>query len=139
MSMTGGCLCGAVRFEAEDVSNELHVCHCGTCRGWSGGGGFAVSVGSVTFTGEDSLERYASSAWAERGFCRSCGTHLFYHLHEPSNYVMWLGAFDDQTGFSLTQEIYVDRKPAGFALAGDHERLTEAEFMASIGMPPPEA
>ena len=34
--LTGGCICGAVRFEAKPESDEMGVCHCGFCRRWSG-------------------------------------------------------------------------------------------------------
>lgn len=96
----------------------------------------AVSTTSVAFKGEEHIERYASSEWAERGFCKKCGTNLFYHLKEPNNYIMWLGSFNDQTPFSLAGEIYIDSKPDSYALAGDHPRQTEAEFLASLGVQP---
>jgi len=97
----------------------------------------SVGVGSVQFEGEANITRYASSAWAERGFCSRCGSHLFYRVKEPEQYVMWLGAFEDQTPFGLAGEIYIDDKPASYDLAGDHPRVTGAEFLASIGMAPP--
>jgi len=135
MSFTGRCLCDAVRFEAEGVSTEIHACHCGMCRRWSGGPGMGVETKHVSFTGEESLSRYASSEWAERGFCTRCGTNLFYFLKEPGTYTLWLGAFDDQTPFALTQEIFVDEKPDSFAFAGEHPRLTADEFLASLNLP----
>ena len=134
MSRTGRCLCGAVQFEAEGVSDEVHACHCNMCRHWSGGPGLAVQAESVRFTGEEHLARYASSGWAERGFCTRCGSNLFYRLKEPDVYTMWFGAFDDPTPYALHGEIYVDEKPAAYDFAGDHPRMTGAEFLASLGM-----
>ena len=136
MSHTGQCLCGAVTYSAEGVETHFHSCHCGTCRRWGGGPGMAVAVKSVTFTGEDAIARYNSSEWAERGFCKRCGTNLFYHMKEPDRYIMWLGTFNDQTPFRLAGEIYIDSKPDSYALAGDHPRQTEAEFMAAMGITP---
>ena len=46
---------------------------------------------------------------------------------------MALGLFDEPDGFPLTSEIYIDRKPAGFAFAGEHERKTKAEVEAAFG------
>ena len=135
MTATGSCLCGAVRFEAAGVSNEIHACHCTMCRNWSGGPGMGINVESVEFESEEQLGRYDSSAWAERGFCTRCGTNLFYRLKEPNSYTIWLGAFDDQTPFALTGEIFVDEKPASYDLAGDHPRMTGAEFIASLNLP----
>ena len=92
---------------------------------------FAAAVGSVTFAGEEHLARYDSSAWAERGFCTRCGTHLFYLLKEADRYVMWAGAFEDSSPFRVAGEIFIDEKPEGYALAGDHPRQTGEEFLRS--------
>lgn len=101
------------------------------CRRWAGGSGFfATPTQGVTFVKRDQLATYASSAWAERGFCRACGTTLFYFLKPTQSYLMSVGAFDDQAPFKLVREIFIDRKPAGYAFAGDHERWTEAETFA---------
>lgn len=132
MTMTGECLCGAVKFEAEDVETHHHACHCDTCRHWSGPA-MAASVGKVTFQGEDNIKAYQSSDWAERGFCQECGTHLFYRLKETGQTIIWVGAFDDKSPFKLSGEIYIDSKPDGYAFQGDHPRLTQKEFLESIG------
>lgn len=132
MKAAGRCLCGAVTFEAEDVHPGFHSCHCGMCRRWSGGPAFGIGVGSVVFAGEEHLERFPSSEWAERGFCRRCGSHLFYRLKDADQYSMWMGAFDDATPFRLQGEIYVEEKPAGYDFAGDHPRQTGEEFLASL-------
>ena len=127
---TGGCLCGGVRFSARGIETHHHACHCGMCRRWSGGPVLAAEVDGLTFDGVDNLARYESSDWAERGFCRNCGSSLFYHLKPQGLYMVCVGAFDDPTGFQLTSEIFIDHKPAGYAFAGDHPRLTEAETLA---------
>ena len=132
MDATGRCLCGAVSYTAQDVETDLHVCHCNMCRRWNGGPAFAVSVGRITFQGVEHIARYDSSQWAERGFCKQCGSNLFYRLKESDHHVVWLGSFDEQAPFQLSDEIFVDEKPASYALAGTHRRLTGEEFMASI-------
>lgn len=133
MNATGQCLCGAVKFTAQDVDTHIHACHCSMCRNWTGGPMQAAQVGSVNFTGEQFIKRYASSEWAERGFCTECGSSLFYHLKEPDMYMLPTGLFHDAEQFELAGEIFVDEKPGGYAFAGDHPRMTAAEFMASIG------
>ena len=132
MTATGKCLCGAVRFEADDVEAHIQSCHCGMCRSWSGGPLLAAGVGSVRFEGEEKITRYQSSAWAERGFCSACGSNLFYRLKEADQYVMCTGAFDDESAFELAGEIYIDEKPPGYGFAGDHPRQTGEEFLASL-------
>lgn len=104
------------------------------CRRWSGGSPFfGASASSVTFEAAESLGRYDSSDWAQRGFCRACGTTLFYFLKPAGTYSMSVGAFDDATPFHLESEIFIDHKPDGYALAGDRPRLTEAEVLAKFG------
>ena len=132
MGASGSCLCGAIGFEAEGAEQHIHSCHCSMCRNWSGGPMLAASVDSVRFTGEDLLGRFDSSAWAERGFCTKCGSNLFYRLKEPDQYIMCMGAFDDESIFELAGEIYIDEKPPGYDFAGDHPRQTGEEFMASL-------
>lgn len=132
-SASGKCLCGAVRFTAHEVERAVHGCHCNMCRAWAGAPLLATTVGSIEFEGDEHLVRYDSSDWGARGFCGRCGSNLFYHLKEPDQYMVCMGAFDDQAGFELAGEIYVDRKPPGYAFAGDHPRQTGDEFLASIG------
>jgi hypothetical protein len=98
------------------------------CRRWSGGAPFfATAARNVVFEGSDKLATYESSEWARRGFCSACGTTLFYFLKPAQMYMMSVGAFDDQAPFRLVREIFIDRKPDGYALAGDHPRWTEQE------------
>jgi hypothetical protein len=137
-AMTGQCLCGAVKFKAEVASTDHGACHCGMCRRWSGGSPFmAVATTGVTFEGEANVARFASSEWAERGFCKLCGSNLFYFLKPRQMYAMSAGTFDDAQAFRVVREIFIDQKPDGYALAGDHPRLTEAETLAAFKPPPP--
>lgn len=134
--MTGRCLCGAVTFTAEQVETNHGACHCGMCRRWSGGTAFfATRTKGVTFASREHLGTYESSAWGNRGFCTKCGTLLFYFLKPMQAYLMSVGAFDDQAPFKLASEIFIDRKPEGYAFAGDHPRLTEAETLARMKPP----
>lgn len=132
MSHTGRCLCGAVTVTAREVDQDAHVCHCSMCRRWSGGPALAVNASGVEFEGEESLERYDSSDWAQRGFCRRCGTNLFYYLKPADQYVLWMGMLDDVDRYRLADEIFIDEKPPGYAIAGDHPRLTGEQFMAQM-------
>ena len=132
MNAEGRCLCSAVTFVAEGVAAELHVCHCSMCRRWAGGPTFSAEVGSITFSGEENIQRYNSSTWAERGFCKRCGSSLFYRLTDTNHYILHMGSFDDQQAFKIASEIYVDDKPAGYDFAGGHPRLTGEEFLASL-------
>ena len=133
-SATGGCLCGKVRFTAENVETGFHACHCGMCRRWSGSPVFAATTGGVMFENDDQLAIYDSSDWAERGFCKNCGSNLFYRLKSGA-YFMSVGAFDDPTPFKMVGEIYVDHHPGGYQFAGELQQLTEADVIAQIAPP----
>ncbi|MCP5057016.1 MAG: GFA family protein [bacterium] len=134
-SMTGSCLCGAVTFTASEVETEIHACHCSMCRNWSGGPFLGAAVAGVDYRGEENIAVYGSSGWAERGFCKTCGTNLFYRLKESGEHFLLSGTFDDSAAFRLVGEIYIDEKPGGYAFAGDHPRKTGAEFIASLSKP----
>ena len=127
---TGQCLCGAVTFSTDDASPEHTLCHCKMCQRWSGGPFLTVTAANLVFEGKENLSRFQSSAWAERGFCNKCGSSLFYRLSKSDRYAMCVGVFDETDDFVMDEELFIDRKPAGYAFAGDHPRLTEAETMA---------
>lgn len=84
---------------------------------------FAVHCGSdVSFVG-DAPSKYQSSDWAERGFCSSCGTHLFYHLLPNNEYILPAGLFQDQD-FQLSNEIFIDEKPEFYEFSNQTTKLT---------------
>lgn len=104
--MKGHCLCGGIEVSAGD-HKEVGLCHCSTCRRWSGGPLFAVHCGKeVRFRGLTPVA-YRSSEWAERGFCPTCGTHLFYHLLPTDEYIVPAGLFQSES-FQLASQIFID-------------------------------
>jgi hypothetical protein len=133
-SLSGSCLCGGVSVTLAPEHGELHVCHCDMCRRWTGSMMMVIDAakGSVHFDGP--VQTYKSSDWAERSFCGTCGSTLWYKLTIPGHesYHVAAGLFDDMGGFALQKEIYIDRKPAGFDLAGAHDRLTKQEVEATF-------
>ncbi len=132
--MKGSCLCGAVRFTAPDA-RDIGACHCGSCRRWGGGPLLAVHCGpDVVFEGKDQITVYASSQWAERAFCKQCGTHLYYRLLATGEYFVPAGAIDSNQ-FEITSQIFVDKKPAYYALANETLMLTEQEVFAQFAPP----
>jgi hypothetical protein len=135
---TGGCLCGAVRYRLAEPPDAFGACHCGMCRRFSGGIelGLEVRPGGIDWEGEDSIATYRSSDWAERGFCRICGSSLFWRLtvEGPMQGLMSLGAgtLDSHAGLTFASEIYIDAKPDSYAFAGERKRMTEADVMAMV-------
>ena len=87
---SGGCLCGAIRYEARKAPKFSVLCHCHMCQQWTGSAMLATAAfdrDAVAFTaGEPRVHR--SSAVGERGFCGECGSSLFTRYASG-------GAFDD--------------------------------------------
>lgn len=130
---TGSCLCKAVRIVANLTSKSVGACHCAMCRKWSGGPLLSAQCdGSITFEGEEHITTFRSSDWAERGFCRHCGTHLFYHLKQTAHYAIPVGLFDSDSGWQLTDQIFIDQKPAFYSFAEPTKNLTAAEVFAQF-------
>lgn len=130
--MKGRCLCGAVCFTAQEA-REIGACHCGFCRRWSGGPMLAVHCGpEVEFTGGEQIAVYRSSEWAERAFCKRCGTHLYYKLLPTAEYFVPAGAFESDN-FELVTQLFIDKKPPYYGFANQTPMLTEADVMAQYG------
>ncbi|TDQ61838.1 hypothetical protein ATL17_2942 [Maritalea mobilis] len=109
----GKCACGAVEINVPDISTKIGACFCDTCRKINGGGPLLGVHGDseLRTSGDAQIGRYKSSDWAERGFCKNCGTTLFYHLMVGSmDYIYSAGLFDQQE-FEITEEIFTDAKP----------------------------
>jgi hypothetical protein len=90
----------------------------------------------VQFDNTDSISDFSSSAWAERGFCRACGSHLFYRLKKEGNYWMPVGLFNDEQPWILDQQIFIDEKPPFYSFANETKNLTGAEVFAQYSAPP---
>ena len=130
----GACLCGSVRLSASPESLHAGACHCGICRKWGGGPMLAVECGdNVRIEGAADVSVYASSEWAERGFCRYCGTHLFYRPRQGGFHAIPLGLFDSEPAWQLEEEIFIEAKPAYYDFANSTRKLTGAEVFAQFG------
>lgn len=66
---------------------------------------FAVQCGTeVDIKGAGNVKEYKSSAWAARGFCSNCGTHLFYRLNKNGRYNIPVGLFSKVNDFVMTMQ-----------------------------------
>ena len=97
--MTGGCLCGGVRYEVRERLSGAIYCHCRMCQRALGGAfSLAVQCPRSGFRLVQGSPRYfESSKIVKRGFCADCGTPLFYEptVSAWSDWLgIWLGTFD---------------------------------------------
>lgn len=130
----GHCMCGAVTVSVAKLGETMNACHCEMCRRWTGSAFVAVHALSDDVTMNGLVKTIASSDWATRGWCDTCGSTLFYRVNNDGSYGLAAGLFDDLAGKVMSVEYFIDQKPAGFAFAGDHTRLTEVETLAHFGI-----
>lgn len=129
----GNCLCGAVRITAKDAGNTVGACHCRMCRRWGGGPFMEIDCGTeVTFAGDENVRVFASSDWAERGFCKQCGTHLFYRLKATGNYSVPIGLFDDDAQLEFRHQVFIDERPSYYEFSNITRDMTGAELIAKF-------
>ena len=119
----GACLCGAVTICVNgDLEHEAEACHCSQCRKHSGHFLAAVNVRKTALSvqGKDAVSWYSSSAQVKRGFCKHCGSTLFWQPVMED--YLWtsvaMGLFDQSTGVSLSKHTFVADK-------GDYYEITD--------------
>lgn len=119
--VTGGCLCGGVRYRAAGPLRPIVYCHCGQCRRTSGHfvAATAARKDALTVVADEGLEWFASSEFASRGFCSRCGSSLFW-LPNAREYVsIMAGTLDDSAGLEAVEHIYVSDKGDYYELMDD--------------------
>jgi len=100
--LTGGCLCGAIRYEARGTRHGSFICHCRMCQRTSGApfaALFYMAAEKVAVTkGEPRI--YQSSPQVKRHFCGDCGSPVFfYRLNRPDQRAIFVGSLDDPNDF----------------------------------------
>ncbi len=120
---TGGCLCGAVRFEIRGELRDVLVCHCVECRRWSGNVWAATAARreEVVFVEERGLrwiDSPDSDNDARRGFCAECGSSLFWDAPGSERMAIAAGSLDEPTGLRTVAHVYVSQ-------ARDYEQLPD--------------
>ena len=129
----GSCLCGSVKVKAPEVSSKVWACHCSTCRKWGGGPFMSVDCGfDVTFEGKENISVYDSSKWAERGFCKNCGSHLFYRIKSNKQYSMPVGIFDKNEGYTFDIQVFIEEKPKYYCFSNETRKLTGEEAFSEF-------
>ena len=127
----GQCVCGACEFNAEHASKSVGACHCQICRKWGGGPFMSVDCGQkVSFTKPENIQIFNSSKWAERGFCKHCGSHLFYRLKQNQQHMMLAGLFEEGVQFNFDHQVFIDEKPSFYCFSNDTKNMTGPELFA---------
>lgn len=112
--LTGGCQCGAVRYEWLELPEFSSICHCRMCQKASGQPFMGLAGGKrehLRFTrGAPALFR--SSNFAERGFCKDCGTPLTYAFEDSGEISVAINSLDDPNATPPTRQFGMESKVA---------------------------
>lgn len=126
--LTGACLCGSIRWTAAANPKNVHHCHCGMCRRWTGAG-FATLVwfekSEVHWAGS-APSIYRASPIAQRGHCPGCGSPLFLVYDDRDDIALTAGSLDEPDTIIPTHHYGIEgRLPwvdIGMALPGIRTR-----------------
>ncbi|MBS0471687.1 MAG: GFA family protein [Proteobacteria bacterium] len=115
---TGGCLCGALRYEANSPPTYAGYCFCNDCRKASGGGFIAFMgypASALRITGDAVTHTLAQSDGrkSERNFCPRCGGLVYGGIRgETDEHTIYAGTLDDPAHFKPAIAIFNSQRPA---------------------------
>ena len=125
---SGHCLCGKVRYRVAGRLRSVLICHCGQCRRWHGhiGAYTACAAGDLAIDDGGSLAWFRSTDKASRGFCKECGSSLFWKPEGKPYIAISAGTIDPPTGLVTSEHLYTES-------AGDYYAITEGLKMMPAG------
>lgn len=132
---TGGCLCGAVRYEVRGALRDVVNCHCEMCQKQHGGFGPHTKArkADITVTKADGLAWYQTSDVARRGFCCNCGSGLFWEPFDQDGTGIIASTLDGDTGLKTIGHIFVDEKPDFYEITDDLPQFNGSSAGALVG------
>lgn len=115
MKLSGGCICGELRFSCNGAPSRVTLCHCLWCQRRTGTAFGAEAVylrENVTITGScEKVHRHVSDEshrWLDMHFCDCCGTNIGLTLEiKPEIRSLPVGAFDDPSWFEESKELEI--------------------------------
>lgn len=123
----GRCDCGAVCFEVAAIREAVTVCHCGQCRRTSGHlwASTHAAYDQLVFTNDQGLTWYKSSEFAKRGFCKNCGSSLFFRVNDEDGVGIAAGCLDLPTGLQVAKHIFVKDKGDYYKIADNETQIAK--------------
>ncbi len=117
----GGCLCGAVRYRVRGPLRDVVNCHCTMCQRLHGNFGphSKARKEDITITKSDGLVWYETSEVARRGFCRDCGSGLFWEPVEQDATGIIAGSLDNPGELKTIGHIFVGEKSSFYEISDE--------------------
>ena len=121
-TLSGACLCGAVRYAVADAFRYAMNCHCSQCRRATGSafkpfGGIEISKLEVT-AGAEQLKRYGAGADFDM-HCATCGSLIYSVVRDGAYVHVTYGTLVDAPSLAPTQHIFVGSKAPWYEIADD--------------------
>jgi hypothetical protein len=113
--LTGGCLCGRVRYQATPDHRDGYYCHCRMCQlavGNTRAAFLNLRKAEVRWLGSPAY--YASSKIARRGFCSHCGTPLSFEYLDSERMDLTAGSLDDPSLLKPTAHFAIESRIAAW-------------------------
>lgn len=131
--ISGGCLCGGVRYEIRGEMRDIVNCHCSKCRRFHGHVGAYTSVSreDLILTKQDKLKWYRSTTDetpnVHRGFCTECGSSLFWDARGVKETIsVTAGSLDSTEGLQTIAHLWVSQSGDYYDIADDLEKYEES-------------
>ena len=133
VEVTGGCLCGRIRYEAEVFLKNGYICHCTMCQKSTGQPAeitVPIKAGSLKYLGAEP-KFYVSSDFGKRGFCGECGSRIVWQASRPED--DWLtnidvGCLDNPSEARVSSHIFTNTQLPWYQICANLPTFSEEDF-----------
>ncbi|MCP5080844.1 MAG: GFA family protein [Alphaproteobacteria bacterium] len=136
---SGQCMCGEVRYEIHGPIRDVIACHCEQCRRVSGHfiAATAAHHEHIKITNDAGLAWFEGTATIRRGFCKLCGSTLFFDHGSAYPMGITAGSLDNSDDVTLRVHIWTNEAGHYYKLDGDGvPTFTSAQWRARQGWDP---
>ncbi len=120
--VTGGCLCGQVRYRATLPTRELVVCWCSQCLRQNSGPLVSIRPAEAAEI-SGPVAGFRASGFATRGFCPHCGSTIYWQQDGEQPYFAH-GSLDERDGYRIAEVLHEDTRPDAYRVVAEPEGTT---------------
>ena len=135
--VSGGCLCGRIRYEADVFLLNGYICHCTICRKSTGQPAeitVLIKAGTLRYI-KGQPKYFVTSQSGKRGFCGECGSRLVWQASDPEQdwtTNLCVGGLDNPSDARVTCHIYADAQLSWYRVCEDLPKFTESDADAML-------